>query len=248
MAGKKIKIKRIKFGVEIPEDLDSPQLKPTMRDIKNKKIVKKRFGGKVVQKMQDGGAKLSQEELEAAIREIEEQGTVFGKGTGLSKDQTKKIADKFESDFAKMFGKKYGGAIRKMRGGGLMEAIRKVQAKGMELGGDVPKPKMRPKNLKKKDPFRADKTESLNKEFSKKVAKINQENMKNVKKDAVPSKFKGFSKLPEKVQQKIDEDLANKYEMGGKVEKYGAGGNVKGGKMGCRGMGAALRGGGFSIR
>ena len=36
--------------------------------------------------------------------------------------------------------------------------------------------------------------------------------------------------------------------MGGKVEKYGAGGNVKGGKMGCRGMGAAIKGGGFSIR
>jgi hypothetical protein len=72
--------------------------------------------------------------------------------------------------------------------------------------------------------------------------------MENVKKDAVPPKFKGFSKLPEKVQQKIDPNLASKYEMGGKVEEYGAGGNVKGGKMGCRGMGAALRGGGFSIR
>ena len=45
---------------------------------------------KVIQKMQSGGRKLSQEELEAAIREIEEQGTVFGKGSGLSKDQTKK--------------------------------------------------------------------------------------------------------------------------------------------------------------
>ena len=129
MAGKKIKVKRIKFGVEIPEDLDSPQLKPTMRDIKNKKIVKKRFGGKVIQKMQSGGRKLSQEELEAAIREIEEQGTVFGKGSGLSKDQTKKIADSFEKSFNDIFGKKFGGVIKKMKKGGLMEAIKKVQAK-----------------------------------------------------------------------------------------------------------------------
>jgi hypothetical protein len=121
-------------------------------------------------------------------------------------------------------------------------AIEKVKAKEMELGGDVAKPKSRPKSLK------ADKTESLDKEFSKKVAKTNKKNMANVKKDAVPPKFKGFSKLPEKVQQKIDPNLASKYEMGGKVEEYGAGGNVKGGKMGCRGMGAALRGGGFSIR
>ena len=51
-----------------------------------------------------------------------------------------------------------------------MEAIKKVQAKGMKLGGE-----------------------------------------------AVPSKFKGFSKLPEGVQQKIDPKLASKYEMGGKV-------------------------------
>jgi hypothetical protein len=126
--------------------------------------------------------------------------------------------------------------------GGLIDAIEKVKAKEMELGGDVAKPKSRPKSLK------ADKTESLDKEFSKKVAKTNKKNMANVKKDAVPPKFKGFSKLPEKVQQKIDPNLASKYEMGGKVEEYGAGGNVKGGKMGCRGMGAALRGGGFSIR
>ena len=38
-------------------------------------------------------------------------------------------------------------------------------------------------------------------------------------------------------------------KMGGKVEEYGAGGNVgKGGKMACRGMGAAIKGGGFTIR
>ncbi len=51
--------------------------------------------------------------------------------------------------------------------------------------------------------------------------------------EAVPAKFKGFSKLPEGVQQKIDPKLAQKYEEGGAVG-------------GCRGMGAAMRGGKFS--
>jgi hypothetical protein len=73
--------------------------------------------------------------------------------------------------------KKLEPGVRGMEDGGLMEAIGKVRAKGMEDGGDVPKPKMRPK----KDPFRADKTESLDKEFSKKVSRINKKNMENVK-------------------------------------------------------------------
>ena len=34
---------------------------------------------------------------------------------------------------------------------------------------------------------------------------------------AVPAKLKGFSKLPEKVQQKMNPDLAQKYEDGGEV-------------------------------
>ena len=33
----------------------------------------------------------------------------------------------------------------------------------------------------------------------------------------VPEKYKGFSKLPEDVQKKIDKDLAIKYKSGGKV-------------------------------
>lgn len=59
--------------------------------------------------------------------------------------------------------------------------------------------------------------------------------------EAVPSKFKGFSKLPEKVQQKIDPNLAEKYEAGGPV-KMGSGGGV------CKGMGMARAGGKFKIR
>jgi len=50
----------------------------------------------------------------------------------------------------------------------------------------------------------------------------------------VPSKYKGFSKLPESVQRNMDSDLAQKYEYGGEV-----GGS-------CRGGGAALRGTKFS--
>lgn len=58
---------------------------------------------------------------------------------------------------------------------------------------------------------------------------------------AVPPKFKGFSKLPESVQQKMNPDLA---------EKFGMGGDVKGkkGKNICRGRGIARPGTGFTIR
>lgn len=45
----------------------------------------------------------------------------------------------------------------------------------------------------------------------------------------VPSKYKGFSKLPENVQRQMDSGLAEKYEYGGKVG-------------GCRGGGAAVKG------
>ena len=128
--------------------------------------------------------------------------------------------------------------IPNKKDGGLMEAIEKVKAKEMKDGGNVPKPKMRPK----KDPFRADKTVIINEDFSKAVAKANEEAMKKAKKmeegGPVPAKFKGFSKLPEAVQEKMNPTLA---------KKFGEGGSVKG-KMMCRGRGAAIKGGGFSIR
>ena len=97
---------------------------------------------------------------------------------------------------------------------------------------------MRPK----KDPFRADKTVIINEDFSKAVAKANEDAIKKAKKmeegGPVPSKFKGFSKLPEAVQEKMNPSLA---------KKFGDGGSVKGKRM-CRGRGAAIKGGGFSIR
>lgn len=129
--------------------------------------------------------------------------------------------------------------ITMAKDGGLMEAIEKVKAKGMKDGGDVAKPKMRPESLK------ADKTVIINEDFSKRVAKANEEAMKKAKKmeagGEVPAKFKGFSKLPEAVQEKMDPTLAKKFGMGGSVKG-------KGSKMMCRGRGAAIKGGGFSIR
>ena len=52
----------------------------------------------------------------------------------------------------------------------------------------------------------------------------------------VPSKFKGFSKLPESVQEQMSPTLAKKYEKGGVVKK-----RVKRTKK-SRGSGAAIRG------
>ena len=40
-------------------------------------------------------------------------------------------------------------------------------------------------------------------------------------------KYKGFSKLPEAVQQKMDPEAAMKYMEGGAVKKYMGGGAVK---------------------
>ena len=61
--------------------------------------------------------------------------------------------------------------------------------------------------------------------------------------EKVPKKYKGFSKLPEKVQEKISPDLAEKYEYGGEVK--GKKGKKSKGNI-CRGGGAALRGTKFS--
>ena len=44
----------------------------------------------------------------------------------------------------------------------------------------------------------------------------------------VPSKYKGFSKLPEPVQEKIDPSLATKYNAGGMVKKSKPKNNYRG--------------------
>ena len=58
---------------------------------------------------------------------------------------------------------------------------------------------------------------------------------------ATKRKYKGFSKLPEEVQKKMDPALAERYEDGGAV-KMGSGGGV------CKGMGIARAGGKFKVR
>ena len=58
----------------------------------------------------------------------------------------------------------------------------------------------------------------------------------------------GQKKLDKNKDGRISGDDFAMMEMGGKVEKYRHGGSVKGGGMSCRGMGAAIKGGGFKIR
>lgn len=50
---------------------------------------------------------------------------------------------------------------------------------------------------------------------------------RNEENGSVPKKYKGFSKLPEKVQRKISPKLAKKYKVGGAV-MAGRGGTFKG--------------------
>jgi hypothetical protein len=123
--------------------------------------------------------------------------------------------------------------LRKMLGkkdGGLAEAIEKVKAKEMKDGGGV---KMGPKiPAKIKDPV---KVKPIPKKIIKKLVGFKEGG------EAVPAKFKGFSKLPEEVQKKMDPALAERFEDGGPV-KMGAGGGV------CKGMGIARAGGKFKVR
>ena len=104
---------------------------------------------------------------------------------------SRKIMGKKERIRNKM--RKLEPKIKGMKDGGLMEAIDKVKAQGMELGGEP-----------------------------------------------VPAKFKGFSKLPEEVQEKMDPKLATKFEFGGDVKG-------KKGRMMCRGVGIARKNKGFKI-
>ena len=104
----------------------------------------------------------------------------FADDLGISKNQAKNLINK--------------GRNRKDGGSQILESVMKkpMYAKS---GKNVVLPKPRPKNLKKKktseqiirekneyDITKSDITESLDKEFSRKVAKQNEEAMKNVKK------------------------------------------------------------------
>ncbi len=129
----------------------------------------------------------------------------------ISYDKAKKLVDK--------------GKKRKDGGSNILEGYMPIKI--VPKKKKVPMPKPRPKSLK------ADKTESLDKEFSKKVAKQNEKAIKEVKKamgglkDVPPgSKGKGLSKLPTPVRNKM-------------------GFKKKGGTMKMRGGGMAVQGTGF---
>ena len=133
----------------------------------------------------------------------------------------------------------------KKKDGGLAEAIEKVKAKEMQGGGEA---KSGGKAVSINTPTGRRKMAEIRKimpgasvdevkEFGLKAGILK---MKEGG-EAVPPKFKGFSKLPESVQQKMNPDLA---------EKFGMGGDVKGKKSRniCRGRGIARPGTGFTIR
>ena len=139
----------------------------------------------------------------------------FAKDMSISYDKAKKLIDK--------------GKKRKDGGSNVLEGYMPIIITPIEKKKKkkVPMPKPRPKSLK------ADKTESLDKEFSKKVAKQNEKAIKGVKKAMgglkdVPSgsKGKGLSKLPTPVRNKM-------------------GFKKKGGTMKMRGGGMAVQGTGF---
>jgi len=147
----------------------------------------------------------------------------------------------------------------------------------MKDGGDVvPVPKERPKNFKDIVSINVDKkpgnltqkqkiqaaikagtlqvgdvnemTEEDMKQFLKAKGKRFGGKVKKMKLggEATPLVGNQF-KLDKNKDGKISGDDFAKMEMGGKVKEYGGGGKVKGGKMTCRGMGKAIKGGGFSI-
>ena len=135
----------------------------------------------------------------------------FAKDMSISYDKAKKLVDK--------------GKKRKDGGSNILEGYMPIIiTPTKKKKKKVPMPKARPKSLK------ADKTESLDKEFSKNVAKQNEKAIKEIKKamgglKAVPpgNKGKGLSKLP----------TPGRNKMGFKK---------KGGTMKMRGGGMAIQG------
>ena len=90
------------------------------------------------------------------------------------------------------------------------------------------KPNPRPEDRKKKDPFRADKTKSLNEKFSIATAKANEKAIKEIKKAMgglkdIPPENKGLPKLPKEVRNKMG------FKKKGGTMKMKLGGVARGG-------------------
>ena len=158
----------------------------------------------------------------------------FADDLAISKKQAKNLINK--------------GRNRKDGGSQILESVMKkpIYAKS---GKNVVLPKPRPKNLKKKktseqivreinkyDITKSDITESLDKEFSRKVAKQNEDAMKNIKKKKdgglqdVPSDNKGLPNLPTAVRNKMG------YKKAGGVLKMSRGGGIAIQGLGFKGV------------
>ena len=145
----------------------------------------------------------------------------FAKDMGISYNKAKNLVQKG----------------KKRRDGGSTVLENYMPIKIVAKKKEVAKPKPRPKNLKKKDPFRADKTESLNKKFSAETAKANEKAIKQIKKAMgglkdIPPENKGLPKLPKEVRNKMG------FKKKGGTMKMKLGGVARGG-------GAAISGTGF---
>lgn len=148
----------------------------------------------------------------------------FANDMGISYNKAKNLVQK--------------GKKRRDGGSTVLESYMPIVFEGMKKKKKkVPMPKPRPKNLKKKDPFRADKTESLNKKFSEETAKANEKAIKQIKKAMgglkdIPPENKGLPKLPKEVRNKMG------FKKKGGTMKMKLGGVARGG-------GAAISGTGF---
>ena len=119
----------------------------------------------------------------------------------------------------------------KMGGGGMDVATtkkKKVPMPKRKTRLEELKPKPRPKKVKKKDPFRADKTKSLNEKFSMETAKANEKAIKEIKKAMgglkdIPPENKGLPKLPTEVRNKMG------FKKKGGTMKMKLGGVARGG-------------------
>ena len=144
----------------------------------------------------------------------------FAKDLGITYNQAKGLINK--------------GRSRKDGGSQILEKVmkpKKYKAGGSETNPKAPISKVKKTTLKKivkdKDKFRADKTESLDKEFSKSVAKANEKAIKEIKKSIgglqeIPKDNKGLQALVKKAP-KVVERMGFKKMRGGGIAVQGLG-------------------------
>lgn len=115
---------------------------------------------------------------------------------------------------------KYGGSVKKMKEGGVLDKVRSAAEQSLarkskdykitEVGGKARKQKDFP-NLSAQEMKKRQEMLARAKEIAQGMESGGE----------VPEKYKGFSKLPEAVQMKMDPAAARKYEGGGEVRGMG---------------------------